>query len=166
MTIYTRTGDKGTTSLFGGKRVLKSDVRIEACGLVDELSGFIGLTITKLGSNPEIKLLTAVQYDLHRMMAYLSGSKIDLVSLTKKVKVFEQIIDREQLRLPRLTRFILPQGTEISCWFHILRSVCRRSEHLVVKYQNKSEIVRYLNRLSDLFYILARKYNHHKEILI
>jgi len=170
MTIYTRTGDKGTTALFRGKRILKSDVRIEAYGSVDELSSFIGLTITKLDNNPQMKLLTAIQHNLYRIIAYLSGSKIDLDALIKQVKVFEQIIDREQLHLPKLTRFILPQGTEISCWFHVLRTVCRRCERAVVReskaQSSKFKIIKYLNRLSDLFYILARKYNQSKEILI
>lgn len=166
MPIYTKTGDKGTTSLYGGKRVLKSNILIEAYGSIDELSAFIGLATTKIKQKQDKLLLISIQHDLQQIMSYLSQRKINLVNLGKKIKVFEQIIDKTNLRLSKLTGFILSQGSEISCWFHVLRTVCRRTERVVVRTLNEMKIVQYLNRLSDLFFTLARKYNQNKEILI
>ena len=174
MSIYTRTGDKGTTSLFGGKRVSKSDLQVEAYGSVDELSSFLGLVIAKLPKKEKI-LLQEIQKDLYKIMAHLSESKSDLGFLVSRVKNFEKKIDGVEKKLPKLTRFILPGGTELSSWFHILRTVCRRAERSVVKFFSSNEtmkqsnnvtIMKYLNRLSDLFFTLARWYGRQKETLL
>ena len=173
MSIFTRTGDKGTTSLYGGKRISKSDIRVEAYGSLDELTSFIGLTISRLLNNKDRLLLTAIQKDLRQIMSYLSGARVKLNQLNQKIKFFEQVIDDIDLQRPKLTGFVLPQGSEASCWFHVLRSTCRRCERVLVRHHekfeirnSKFEIVRYLNRLSDLLFALARKYNQEKEILI
>ena len=166
MSIYTKTGDRGTTSLYGGKRVSKSDIKVEAYGSLDELTSFIGLTIFRLSKNKDRLLLTSIQKDLQQIMSYLSGARVKLNQLNQKIKFFEQVIDDIDLQQSKLTGFVLPQGTETACWFHVLRTVCRRCERVVIKYfdglkieNNKSKIYPYLNRLSDLFFSLARKYN-------
>jgi len=170
MSIYTKTGDDGTTSLYNGKRVLKSDPLINACGNIDELTSFIGLVKNKLKSSDKNKtLLLSIQKDLHQIMAVLAGSKRPIVDLNQKVKLFEQMIDKTMSRLPEIKSFILPGGTEMSAWFHILRTVCRRAERRVVglKIENgKLKIVIYLNRLSDLFFTLSRWYGRNKEVII
>lgn len=174
MSIYTKTGDKGITSLFGGQRVLKSDLQVNAYGTIDELTSFIGLAEPKL-KNKDKKILLEVQKDLYKIMGVLSGAKINLKFLTNKIRVFEYEIDRLEKSFPKLTRFILPTGTETSSWFQVLRAVCRRAERVVVRYyssksatnrfNNETIILKYLNRLSDLFFMLARLYNNGRETL-
>jgi cob(I)alamin adenosyltransferase len=170
--LYTRTGDDGTTSLFGGKRILKSDPRIEACGTIDELFSFLGLTTTQLIQSSDKKLVTEIQKDLYQIMAFLSGAKVKIDFLKKKVSGFEQVIDHVQKKLPKIHSFILPQGKKLSVLFHICRTICRRAERRVVMCFNNGtmkpyskEILVYLNRLSDLFFILARKYNKEKFVI-
>lgn len=171
MPIYTKGGDKGKTSLYGGKRVSKTDPQVEAYGSVDELSSFIGLVASKSKPN-EQKILLDLQKDLYKIMSYLSGANLDLGFLDLRMKEFENEIDQIDKKLPKLTRFILPGGNELSAWFHILRVICRRSERKVIKYYSslkikkfKFEIIRYLNRLSDYFFILARSKNKGKDVL-
>jgi len=171
MPIYTKTGDDGTTSLFGGKRLLKSDLRVETYGTVDELTSFIGLVAGK--NKKEKKVLTGIQEDLYQIMGYLSGNQISLDFIEAKILFFEKRIDVLSKKLPPIKNFIFPQGTEISSWFHILRTICRRAERSVVRYckKNKAEsselkIIRYFNRLSDLFFILARYYNNQENVII
>lgn len=164
MPIYTKTGDRGQTSLFGGKRLSKADLRVEAYGAVDELTSFLGLVVGRVVDTKDKLFLTGIQEDLYRIMAILSGAKGDIASLKKKTKQFEQQIDKIQLELPKLTRFILPQGTETSSFFHICRVVCRRAERSIVRYStNNAAIIKYINRLSDLLFMYARKYNRKKE---
>ncbi len=180
MSIYTRTGDKGTTSLFGGRRVLKSDLRVETYGAIDELTTFIGLVITKTPTRKDKEFLISIQKDLYKIMGVLSGAKINLKFLANKVRDFEKEIDRLEKSFPKLTRFILPGGTETASWFQVLRAVCRRAERSAIRFysgnltmkpshdlvkQFNNEIIKYLNRLSDLFFTLARFYNKGKEIL-
>lgn len=172
MPIYTKKGDRGKTSLYGGKMVLKSSVIIDTYGNIDEFSSLIGLVISK--NKHKKKLLTTIQKDLYEIMAYLSGAKTNLEFIDKRVGFFEEEIDKISKNLLTLNRFVLPQGTEISCWFHVLRTVCRRCERLLVgcfgKILNndgvKIKIIKYFNRLSDLFFILARDYNNRKEVVI
>lgn len=168
MSVYTKTGDDGTTSLFGGKRILKSDAQVEAYGSVDELSSYIGLVSSKLKVKSEKLFLLQIQKDLYKIMACLSGAKIDVRFLDHRVKNFEKKIDEMEKKLTKLTRFILPQGNEASCLFHVVRTVCRRAERKVVNCFNRSQlpitnyqllILKYLNRLSDLFFIFSRWYN-------
>lgn len=169
MPIYTKTGDDGTTSLYGGKRILKSDLQVEVYGQIDELSSFIGLTIAKINSSFYKNFLTEIQKDLYLIMSFLAGAKVKIDDLLKKTKKIEKEIDNLEKKLPKLNRFILPQGNEISCLFHITRTICRRAERAVVGYFEKEEsltikngrweIITYLNRLSDLFFTLARFYH-------
>jgi len=166
MPIYTRTGDDGTTATFSGIRKSKSDPLFYAIGAIDELTSFIGLVIGKLNNKKDKLFLSEVQKNLYLIMASLSGSKKKLKYLTEKVKIIEKKIDEMELTLPKLNKFILPQGTELSSWFHVLRSVCRRAERNVVKFKNNLVIVKYLNRLSDLFFVIARTYGKNKEIVL
>lgn len=164
MPIYTKTGDKGETSLFGGKRINKSHPQVEAYGTVDELTSFIGLVSSKLKNKYDRLFLIEIQRDLWKIMAALSGAKEDLSNLSKRVLIFEKRIDGLEKKLPKLRRFILPGGTELSSWFQVLRVVCRRAERNVVRLNKESVIIQYLNRLSDLFFVMARSYGKGKEI--
>jgi cob(I)alamin adenosyltransferase len=169
MPIYTKTGDGGKTSVFDGQRISKASPQIFACGSLDELSSFIGLTINETGK--EKKLLSEIQIDLYQIMAFLSGANVKISLLNQRVKFIEQVIDDVANKLPKLNRFILPQGSKTSNWFHILRTVCRRAERVVVSYYDQEKkdnpiVIVYLNRLSDLFFILARKYNQNQEISV
>lgn len=161
MPIYTKTGDKGDTSLFGGKRVAKSDLQVEACGQIDELSSFLGLIIAKLEAAPEKEFLTGIQKDLYHIMASLSGDK-EIINLGTKISEFEKRMDDIEKHEPKLNKFILPQGNEIASLFHIARTICRRAERAVIRYFERDkdlEIIMYLNRLSDLLFMFARFYN-------
>ncbi|OGK18487.1 ATP:cob(I)alamin adenosyltransferase [Candidatus Roizmanbacteria bacterium RIFCSPLOWO2_02_FULL_39_8] len=171
MPIYTKTGDKGETGLFGGKRVPKSDPIINACGTIDELESFIGLIIGKIENKEDIELLTSIQQKLYIIMALLTGARNTQDLTDKDIEGLENRIDLIQERVPKLTRFLLPQGTEVSTWFHVVRAISRRAERAVIsisksKVENQIEgvVLRYLNRLSDLFFMLARQYNEIEEI--
>ncbi len=163
MKIYTRTGDSGSTSLLNGERVKKSSLQIEACGTLDELTSFLGLTITKVKNTNDRQLLTNIQKNIYRLISMVAGKKNQKEPLKKMVNFIEQKIDINLLKLTKINSFILPGGTELSGWFHVLRVVCRRAERQVVACGNQQEIIPYLNRLSDLFFVLARKYNRNKE---
>lgn len=176
MPIYTKTGDKGQTSIFGGGRVAKSHPQVKAYGTIDELTSFMGLVIAKLQEKPEQDFLIIIQKELYQMMALLAGAKNTPLPDEKAIVAFEKKIDQFDKQLPKLTRFILPGGTEMAGWFHILRTTCRRSEREVVEFfisetphdigENSQKIIlKYLNRLSDLFFMYARKYAEGKEIL-
>lgn len=175
MTVYTKKGDRGETSLFGGRRVSKADPVIEAYGSLDELSSLVGLARAKIGKDKDKDLLTQIQKDLYLIMSILAGAKKEVKGLEERVKKFEQYIDYIQSKLPKLTRFILPQRDETASLFHICRAVCRRAERAAVKFYNQKKkstinnqqlaIFKYLNRLSDLFFVLARAYNKEKETI-
>lgn len=175
MPIYTRTGDNGTTTLFGGKRVLKSDPQVEAYGSVDELSSVLGMIISPPNNKNYRLLITTIQEDLYRVMSFLAGGKIQSSSLNSSVKLFEQKIDEITLGLPKLNRFILPQGDQNTTLLHFARTVCRRSERTVVLYAKSSLllknpnillIIKYLNRLSDLLFTLARQASCGQEVAV
>lgn len=176
MTIYTKKGDRGKTSLFGGKKISKADCQIESYGTIDELSSFIGLVVSKIKDKEDKLLLTEIQKDLYQIMATLAGGKLNLDLLNNKIKIFERKMNKIELLLPKLTRFILPGGGEIASLFHILRVTCRKVERAVVclfeskKKPNITENYRllifgYFNRLSDLFFMLARKHAKREEII-
>lgn len=173
MPIYTKTGDKGETGLFGGRRVKKHDPQIEASAAVDEVTSFVGLVITQIGNKEDKALLTNVQRDLYVIMSVLCGGNGDLTVAGSRILQFENYIDITDKKLPRLVRFVLPGGTAPAGWFHLLRTAARRAERVTVKFfdndkkalerKKKVVILQYLNRLSDLFFIMARKYAKGKE---
>lgn len=158
MKIYTKTGDNGTTALYGGRRVLKSDQQITAYGSLDELTSFVGLLIEKVPPSDK-QFLTDVQNDLYVIMSALSGAPVKNMSLSLKVKKIEKRIDEMEEKLPELTRFILPQGSETSALTHVVRTVCRRAEREIVRAKSPPFILQYLNRLSDFLFVLARLYS-------
>ncbi len=158
MKIYTKTGDAGTTTLFGGTRVSKSSPQVNTYGMVDELSAFIGLLIAKIPSATDKRFLTHVQKNCYIIMSGLSGAPIKNSVLEDGVKELEKKIDEIELKLPKLARFILPQGGEVSALGHITRTICRRAEREVAEFSSQSSIIKYLNRLSDFLFVLARLY--------
>ena len=167
MKIYTRQGDDGTTGLSGAERVSKDDVRVEAYGTVDELNCHVGHA-AEGGSCPEMSvLLRAVQNQLFVLGAELAtpaGATVRGRTLGEEdVRALEEHIDGWTEQLPPLRRFVLPGGCPLACRLHLARAVCRRAERRCVTLGASEAIrpivVRYLNRLSDLFFVMARRAN-------
>ncbi|WP_159948349.1 cob(I)yrinic acid a,c-diamide adenosyltransferase [Polaribacter septentrionalilitoris] len=173
MKIYTKTGDSGTTALFGGTRVKKYNLRIESYGTVDELNSYIGL-IKDQEINDTVKVsLLKVQNELFTLGAMLatppeketlkSGKErlnIPKVNLNS-IEFLENEIDKMDEELPQMTHFILPGGHQAVSFCHVARCVCRRAERLAVELNDQEaingDIIKYLNRLSDYLFTLARK---------
>ncbi|MGB3153522.1 MAG: cob(I)yrinic acid a,c-diamide adenosyltransferase [Chitinophagaceae bacterium] len=171
MKIYTKTGDDGITSLIGGTKVLKSHIRIEAYGTVDELNSYIGLCKDLLTDEPEKIILVEVQERLFTIGSSLAcdpgkKSKMLLPDLKETdVELLEKEMDRMNETLPDMKHFILPGGHTTLSHFHIARCVCRRAERCCVRLESESPeiekiIIRYLNRLSDFLFVLSRYYGH------
>ena len=166
MKIYTKGGDKGTTSLFGGKRVSKKDLQIEAYGTVDELNSYIGALISEVQEEQPIKDLMGLQsilFDIGSHLASDGTSDKYLPELQDSlIDHLEKRMDEMTAKLPELKSFILPGGNKRVAQTHICRTVCRRAERRVVHLldQNSNDnlawCLRYLNRLSDYFFVLAR----------
>lgn len=172
MKIYTKTGDSGQTSLFGGTRVSKSDIRINAYGTVDELNAYIGL-LRDLKINPQHQeFLINVQNKLFVIGAFLATPpekrikkngedrlKIGEIN-AEDIQVLEKEIDRLDAQLAPMTHFILPGGHVIVSHCHIARTICRRAERICVELQNVEsayiDTISYINRLSDYLFVLAR----------
>lgn len=164
MKIYTRTGDDGTTSLYGGKRVRKDNLRISAYGTIDELNSALGVLISHLETNEEItEFLIKIQNDLLYIGSYLAGSKISLKEVGERVGQMEKVIDKLDNQLPSLKNFILPNGSAESSFSHLVRAVSRRAERKIVSLIDEEgidqRILQYLNRLSDLMFVIARYLN-------
>ena len=167
MKIYTKTGDAGETGLFGGPRVRKDHVRIEAFGTVDELNSHLGVVRTHPGSGGLDDLLRRIQSDLFELGAQLAtpGDGAERITAAH-VETLERAIDRHEEALPPLSSFILPTGTPLAAALHVARTVCRRAERRVVKLgampdaHIPSNAIEYLNRLGDLLFVLARHANH------
>lgn len=166
MPIYTKKGDKGRTSLFTGKKVSKTAVRIEAIGTIDELNSVIGVVISQI-RNPKseiLKELIEIQKDLFEVGASLANPLTKRkFNISYRVRYFEKIIDEMTAKMPKLSNFILPGGTSAGAFLHIARTVCRRAERRVVglflKESIDKEILVYINRLSDLFLTMSRFVN-------
>jgi cob(I)alamin adenosyltransferase len=158
--IYTKTGDRGETSLFGGARVPKHDPRIEAYGTIDELNSFLGLARAAWPSSPLDDLLARIQSDLFEIGAHLAAPGSDRFRGANPAHVteLEQSIDAMERELPPLRNFILPGGCAAAGHLHVARTVCRRAERLVVALRDDASIV-YLNRLSDWLFVAARYAN-------
>ena len=166
MKIYTKTGDKGETSLIGGTRVPKYHDRIEAYGTVDELISYIGLIRDQEIDDSTISILIEIQ---DRLMTCASVLATDCDDCKVKVpemydsdiEMLEKEIDKMEKELPPLKSFILPGGHPTVSYCHIARNVCRRSERLAIKVQkqfkNSEKVIQYLNRLSDYLFVLSRK---------
>jgi len=166
--IYTKTGDAGDTSLFGGGRVGKDAVRVAAYGDVDELNAAIGLAMATPPTDLEHDLLESIQRDLFAVGGQLASpgkAARDKTSVPDdRIVALERAIDRIDEEVPALRAFILPGGTPKAAHLHLARTVCRRAERAVVTLHHVEavppEILRYLNRLSDLLFMLARLDNH------
>lgn len=167
--VYTRTGDRGTTSLVGGTRVSKDSPRLEAYGTVDELNSWLGLVAASPHvSLEDLALLREIQnrlFDIGAMLATEPESVWQPEPLgNEAVKEIEQAIDRLDSSLPAHNRFILPGGCEDSARTHIARCVARRAERLIISLSAAvsvdENIITYVNRLSDYLFVLARAINH------
>lgn len=167
MKIYTKTGDKGETSLFGGERVPKDNLRISAYGTVDELNSIIGIAIAEIQTTEIKEILVQVQNDLFTLGSDLAspaekekGSFVIPRIKTDKIEKLETFIDSIEYKLQELRNFILPGGSKGASYLHLARTVCRRAEREVVSLAKNVVIgpnpVVYLNRLSDLLFVLAR----------
>jgi len=169
MKIYTKTGDAGTTALYGGKRLSKAELRIEAYGTVDELNSFLGMVTTYMEEKEYTDLLHNIQsrlFDIGTHLAAEPGKKnLILPEIPDaSITLLEQYIDKMNERLPELKFFILPGGNKAAAACHVARTVCRRAERCVVRLSEVDEtepvLMQYLNRLSDFLFVLARKLAH------
>ncbi|PIN73202.1 ATP:cob(I)alamin adenosyltransferase [Candidatus Woesearchaeota archaeon CG10_big_fil_rev_8_21_14_0_10_45_16] len=172
MKIYTKIGDAGKTTFFGCGLVSKDDPRIEAFGALDELNSVLGLTISFTDDKVLISILTKIQNDLFQLGADLVGSKLSAHSMpriTKEhVEELERKIDELEEKLGMPDSFILPGGTKESAFLHLSRVITRRAERTLVKVQNilelNPEMLKYINRLSDFMYVLARQSNKELDV--
>ena len=166
MKIYTKTGDQGTTSLFGGKRVSKAELRIETYGTVDELNSFLGLVRDQEVNQKRNAALVEIQdrlFTIGSMLATGPGNvTVKIPSLLETdVQFLEKEIDVMEEALPPMRSFILPGGHQSVSFCHVARTVCRRVERLTISLNNVEPvdplIIKYLNRLSDYLFVLCRK---------
>ena len=164
--IYTKTGDKGETSLVGGTRVSKTHIRLDAYGTVDELNSFIGLLVCDITEKELKDFLLFTQNKLFVVGSYLAtetetiNPKAASIITDSDIEALERMMDKLDAQLPKLNRFILPGGSEASARAHICRTICRRAERKTYIVANEFEIEEniliFLNRLSDFFFLTAR----------
>lgn len=171
MKIYTKTGDDGTTGLFGGGRIRKDDARVESYGTVDELNAILGVGRALELMKACDEVLGRVQEDLFALGAELAcvpgkEEKLPMARLeATDSERLERAIDAAEEGLPALTNFILPGGSSQAAALHHARTVCRRAERGIIALGGvRSELVIYLNRLSDLLFVLARRENHERKV--
>lgn len=162
--LYTRAGDGGETSLFGGQRVPKDHPRVAAYGALDELNSCLGVAIAFLRQRRVAALLREVQSDLFQLGAELASPGSDRFRLpAQRVGELERLIDRYDARLAPLKSFVLPGGAPAAALLHLARTLCRRAEREAVALSRREEVspqvLAYLNRLSDLLFVLARYVN-------
>ena len=181
MKIYTKTGDKGTTALYGGNRVSKASARVESYGNIDELNSFIGLAKSEITDEQVLNQLQKIQFDLFTLgsesatptdkLTLANGkSRLTLMISETEIEELENWMDEYETQLEPLQYFILPGGGKSATALHVCRTVCRRAERSLV-FLNESEevrpeLIKYLNRLSDYLFVLARyvsKLNKEKE---
>jgi cob(I)alamin adenosyltransferase len=176
--VYTKTGDQGVTSLVGGKRVAKTDQRIESYGTVDELNAFVGLLMTEVKEQEDLDFLRFIQHKLFTAGSYLATDsectelRVESKITPESILRIEREIDRIDSELPRMKAFILPGGGRSAALAHVCRTVCRRSERQIYRLHETANIeapvLIFINRLSDYFFVLARKEcirNHGEEII-
>lgn len=172
--IYTKTGDDGTTGLIGGTRVKKYDNRLEAYGTVDELNSHVGIVLSATENERARKVLTDIQSKLFVIGAHLAmdenaGALKDQLPCTEKdIELLEQEMDHMFEVLPKLNHFILPTGCQAAAYAHVARTVCRRAERCIVELADQIDVdqnlIKYINRLSDYLFVLARKLNFDKKV--
>lgn len=167
MKIYTKTGDEGKTSLFGGKRVWKDDLRLQAYGTIDELNSVLGIASGEIQSEELREIISSIQNDLFTLGSDLATPlEIEAKNFAiprvdeNFISRLEKFIDSYDNQLPELKNFILPGGTKGASYLHFARTICRRAERETVALGKSvdigDKIVVYLNRLSDLLFVLAR----------
>ncbi len=169
--IYTKTGDKGETSLYGGTRVSKAAARVESYGTLDELNAFIGLAKAEISDEKVLNQLQKIQFDLFtvgseaatptdKMLLANGKNRLDLMISEKEITELELWMDDFDAELEPLRFFILPSGGKAAATVHVCRTVCRRAERAMVFLNEteevRPELIKYLNRLSDYLFILAR----------
>lgn len=169
--IYTKTGDKGETSLYGGTRVSKAAARVESYGTLDELNAFIGLAKAEISDEKVLSQLQKIQFDLFtvgseaatptdKMLLANGKNRLDLMISEKEITELEIWMDDFDAELEPLKFFILPSGGKAAATVHVCRTVCRRAERAMVFLNEteevRPELIKYLNRLSDYLFILAR----------
>lgn len=164
--LYTRKGDDGTTSLVGGERVKKCDLRLESYGTIDELNSFVGLLMAEPLEEDTQKLLFKIQHKLFNIGSNLATNPQEReyyeASLIhpEDVQTLEHAIDLLDSSLPPMTAFVLPSGARSCALSHVCRTVCRRAERAIYRLREESPVddtlVKYINRLSDYFFVLAR----------
>jgi cob(I)alamin adenosyltransferase len=166
MKIYTKTGDEGTTSLFGGKRVSKANLRIDSYGTVDELNSYIGLLRDQEVNKKRKEVLIEVQDRLFTVGSILAtepgNTKVKIPALIESdIQFLEKEIDKMDAELPPMKFFVLPGGHSSVSFGHVARTVCRRAERLIIELNNQEKIdpmvIKYMNRLSDYLFMLCRK---------
>lgn len=169
MKIYTKTGDEGKTSLFGGKRVEKNHTRLEAYGTIDELNSVLGVSLAFCKDELTKKIIYEVQNSLFRVGSELATppevkSKAIVAISKEEIRNIEKVIDEIELKLNPLKNFILPGGSKSASFLHLARTVCRRAERKIIVLDLEEsinpDIIVYINRLSDLLFVLARFANH------
>ena len=171
MKIYTKTGDRGETALYGGTRVSKASARVESYGTIDELNSFIGFAKTEINNEKVLDQLRKIQFDLFTLgsesatptdkLTLANGkSRLTLMISETEIEELEQWMDEFESELEPLQYFILPGGGKSATSLHICRTVCRRAERSLVFLNEteevRSELIKYLNRLSDYLFVLAR----------
>ena len=165
MKVYTKTGDKGTTALFGGKRVSKADHRIDAYGTVDELNSYVGLLRDQEVNSKRLDELIEIQDRLFTLGSILAtepgNTKVKVPQLQEEdISFLEQKMDTMSDVLPEMKFFVLPGGHQSVSFCHITRCVCRRAERLTISLANEADVpemvIKYLNRLSDYLFVLSR----------
>jgi len=168
MTIYTKTGDTGDTSLFGGQRVPKDALRIEAYGTVDELNSMLGLALAEGPADEMRAALLEIQSQLFTLGADLATPRSVTRKEIRRIEArdstwLEKEIDRFDAALKPLRTFVLPGGSPLAARLHLARTICRRAERVVVRLSRNEDVgegmTMYLNRLSDLLFVLARRAN-------
>lgn len=172
--IYTKTGDKGSTALFGGQRVQKDDLRIQAYGTVDELNSVLGVALTcemNAGVADELRAISSQLFSLGSDLATPLDPppSYEIPRITEEhIVSLERQIDAHDEVLQPLTSFILPGGTPAAAQLHLARTVCRRAERLIVALGREEDIgdsvLKYVNRLSDYLFTAARAVNHHSGV--
>lgn len=166
MSIYTRKGDKGKTFLFNklkgqSKFCLKDSPAVNAIGSLDELNSFLGIIISQTERTDIKEVIKKIQNNLMKISSILAGTKLNFSA--KETEDIEKLIDRLDRKLPHLKNFILPNGSKVACLLQFSRALARRSERMVVSLSKRKrvekEVLRYLNRLSDFLFMLAREEN-------
>lgn len=172
MKLYTKTGDDGSTGLYGGQRASKTSARIHAIGEIDELNATIGLARIHSVDDPLDSLLASIQnwlFDLGAELACPPGGKFQILRIgAKHAEILERSVDAQTDCLPELKVFILPGGTTLAAHLHMARSVCRRAERAVLELNDtdtvREEVKVFLNRLSDWLFVSARTANHSRNV--